>query len=50
VQVFDQSYGLPEGSAGASLQQARPPNATSSQEGDITVVQHTVLLDPAAGR
>jgi hypothetical protein len=32
------------------LQQARPQNATSSQEGDITVVQHTVLLDPAAGR
>jgi len=50
VQVFDQSYGLPEASKGASLQRARPQNATSSQEGDITVVQHTVLLDPAAGR
>jgi hypothetical protein len=50
VQVFDESYGLPEKTAGASLQRARPQNATSSQEGDITVVQHTVLLDPAAGR
>jgi hypothetical protein len=50
VQVFDLSYGLPEASQGARLQQARPQNATSSQEGDITVVQHTVLLDPAAGR
>jgi hypothetical protein len=50
VQVFDQSYGLPEKTAGASLQHARSQNATSSQEGDITVVQHTVLLDPAAGR
>jgi hypothetical protein len=50
VQVFDLSYGLPEAAGGARLQQARPQNATSSQEGDITVVQHTVLLDPAAGR
>ena len=50
VQVFDLSYGLPAASQGAGLQQARPQNATSSQEGDITVVQHTVLLDPAAGR
>jgi hypothetical protein len=50
VQVFDLSYGLPEAFQGARLQQARPQNATSSQEGDITVVQHTVLLDPAAGR
>jgi Peptidase family M28 len=50
VQVFDLSYGLPAASQGARLQQARPQNATSSQEGDITVVQHTVLLDPAAGR
>jgi hypothetical protein len=50
VQVFDVSYGLPAASQGARLQQARPQNATSSQEGDITVVQHTVLLDPAAGR
>jgi len=50
VQVFDLSYGLPEAAGGARLQQARPQNATSSQEGDITVVQHTVLLVPAAGR
>jgi hypothetical protein len=51
VQVFDQSYGLPEGLAeGKALQRARPQNATSSQDGDVTVVQRTVLLDPAAGR
>jgi hypothetical protein len=50
VQVFDLSYGLPDASQGARLRQARPQNATSSQEGDITVVQHTVLLVPAAGR
>jgi hypothetical protein len=51
VQVFDQSFGLPDAvSAGRSLQRARPPNATSSQDGDSTVVQRTVLLDPAAGR
>jgi Peptidase family M28 len=51
VQVFDQSFGLPDAlSAGRSLQQARPQNATSSQDGDSTVVQRTVLLDPAAGR
>ncbi len=50
VQVFDLSYGLPKAEGAARLQQARPQNATSSQDGDITVVQHTVLLDPAAGR
>ncbi|MGO9934621.1 MAG: M20/M25/M40 family metallo-hydrolase [Steroidobacteraceae bacterium] len=50
VQVFDQSYGLPEQAQGTRLRQARPQNATSSQEGDITVVQHTIVLDPAAGR
>jgi hypothetical protein len=51
VQVFDQSYGLPEELAeGKALQQARPQNATSSQDGDVTVVQRTVLLNPAAGR
>jgi inorganic pyrophosphatase len=38
---------LPEGKA---LQRARPQNATSSQDGDVTVVQRTVRLDPAAGR
>jgi hypothetical protein len=51
VLVFDQSFGLPEEiSAGKALQRARPQNATSSQDGDITVVQRTVRLDPAAGR
>jgi hypothetical protein len=50
VQVFDQSYGLPALTEGRALQQARPQNATSSQDGDVTVVQRTVLLDPAAGR
>jgi len=51
VQVFDQSYGLPEElPEGKALQRARPQNATSSQDGDVTVVQRTVRLDPAAGR
>jgi hypothetical protein len=51
LQVFDQSYGLPEQLAeGQVLQRARPQNATSSQNGDVTVVQRTVRLDPAAGR
>jgi hypothetical protein len=51
VQLFDQSYGLPEELAeGKALQRARPQNATSSQDGDVTVVQRTVRLDPAAGR
>ena len=51
VQVFDESYELPgELPAGDKLQQARPKNATSSQDGDITVVQRTVRVDPAAGR
>jgi Peptidase family M28 len=51
VQVFDQSYGLPkELPQGKALQQARPQNATSSQDGDVTLVQRTVRLDPAAGR
>ena len=48
VQVFDQSYAFPE--MGRALQHARPPNATSSQDGDLTVVQRTVSLDPAADR
>jgi hypothetical protein len=51
VQVFDQSSGLPdELREGKALQKARPQNATSSQDGDVTVVQRTVRLDPAAGR
>jgi hypothetical protein len=47
AQVFDQSSGLPEGE---SLRRLRPPEATSSQEGDTTIVQNTVTLVPAAGR
>ena len=47
VQVFDQSYDFP---AGLSLRRARPPNAVSSQDGDITVVHRTVSLEPAADR
>jgi hypothetical protein len=47
VQVFDQSYDLVEG---RNLQRARPTNATSSQDGDLTVVHRTVSLDPTAGR
>lgn len=31
------------------LQRARPANAASSQDGDLTVVHRTVSLDPAAG-
>ena len=48
IQVFDQSYAFPE--EGQALQRARPTNATSSQDGDLTVVHRTVSLDPAAGR
>ena len=47
VQVFDQSYAFPQGQ---SLPRARPSNATSSQDGDLTVVHRTVSLDPAADR
>lgn len=51
AQVFDESYELPRDLPEAKkLQQARPKNATSSQDGDITVVQRTVHVDPAAGR
>ena len=51
VAVFDQTFTLPaELPRGKALQQARPRNATSSQDGDTTVVAHTVVLDPAAGR
>lgn len=45
--LFDQSYSLP---GGEFLQRLRPPEATSSQDGDTTVVQNTVELHPAAGR
>jgi hypothetical protein len=51
AQVFDESYELPADLPDArKLRQVRPKNATSSQDGDITVVQRTVRLDPAAGR
>ena len=47
VQVFDQTYEFP---TKQGLQRARPPNATSSQDGDVTVVHRTVSLVPAADR
>ena len=51
VQIFDASYALPEELPdGKALERARPKNATSSQDGDVTVVQRTVRVDPAAGR
>jgi hypothetical protein len=48
VQVLDQSYDFP--GQGKFLQRARPLNATSSQGGDLTVVQRTATLYPAADR
>lgn len=48
VQVFDQSYDFP--AAGQALLRARPSSATSSKDGDLTVVHRIVSLDPAAGR
>jgi hypothetical protein len=48
VQVLDRSYDFPE--EGSILQRARPPNATSSQGGDLTVVRRTATLYPAADR
>jgi hypothetical protein len=48
VQVLDQSYDFPE--EGRILQRARPPNATSAQGGDLTVVHRTATLYPAADR
>jgi hypothetical protein len=51
VVVFDQTFALPaELARGMALRQARPRNATSSQDGDTTVVERTVSLLPAAGR
>jgi hypothetical protein len=47
VQVFDQSYDFP---AEGTLRRARPANAISSQDGDLTVVHRTVTLYPAADR
>ena len=43
IQVFDQSFDFPED---GSLAHARPANATSWQDGDVTVVQRTVSLVP----
>lgn len=45
--LFDESYELVEG---GFLKSARPQDATSTQDGDVTVVQHSVTLNPAAGR
>jgi hypothetical protein len=45
--VFDSSYELP---GGAFLQRLRGTDAASAQDGDVTVVQRTVTLFPAAGR
>jgi hypothetical protein len=45
--LSDQSYAL---WGGDFLRRLRPPEATSSQDGDTTIVQNTVTLDPAAGR
>jgi hypothetical protein len=43
VSVLDESYGLPANlSQGIALQSARPENATSSQDGDVTVLGRTV--------
>jgi hypothetical protein len=47
AQVFDASYELP---AGEFLQRLRGTDAASAQDGDVTVVQRTVTLSPAAGR
>jgi len=43
VQVFDQSFDF---AGDGRLQRARPPNATNSQDGDMTVVHRTVSLGP----
>jgi hypothetical protein len=45
--VFDQSYDFPQK---GGLRQARGPDTTSSQDGDLTVVHRTVSLFPVAGR
>jgi hypothetical protein len=43
AQVFDVSYGLPENlPQGKALQSSRPKNATSTQDGDVTVLGRTV--------
>jgi hypothetical protein len=47
ARIFDQSYTLV---GGEFLKRLRPPEATSSQDGDTTIVQTIVTLEPAAGR
>jgi hypothetical protein len=47
VQVFDESFTF---AGSPALVRARPSTATSSQDGDVTVVHGTVTLDPSAGR
>jgi hypothetical protein len=42
--AVDASYGLPP--EGRFLVKARPPTATPSQEGDVTIVSRHVLLNP----
>ena len=43
ARIYDVSYGLPSGLAqGHALQSARPQNATSTQDGDVTVLGRTV--------
>jgi Peptidase family M28 len=43
AQVFDVSYGLPENlPQGTALQSSRPKSATSTQDGDVTVLGRTV--------
>jgi hypothetical protein len=42
--AVDASYGLPP--EGRFLLRARPPTATPSQEGDVTIVSRHVLLNP----
>jgi hypothetical protein len=44
VSAADQSYGLP--GEGAFLSNARPFTATSSQNGDLTIVSRRVQLLP----
>jgi len=40
--VLDESYGLPgDLTQGKALQLARPQNATSTQDGDVTVLGRT---------
>ena len=43
AQVYDVTYGLPENlPQGKALQSSRPKNATSTQDGDVTVLGSTV--------